>query len=265
MFLEKNFRQKFFGESSPSGSGHGNDVLRYRLLPRRQRRHRCAFPFRVVGGVWVFLARPSLAFIFSGDGKGEVTGVAGNDDDEGANTSGDGIEGLGLGGLGFFFLHEKKFLYVINLHAEKSARLVRMNVDFAQGLGLNPRTWVFRFYFFSILFFPVSFEQGSVSFIVVPQPVPSIFAPSTQSAPPCHRHRSSLRLFMFAEHHHPPLLRAPLQHLHPPLRRAPSPAVRVYWIVMSSGHGHYESTAGKISILQLKCERKSNWDEVICD
>jgi len=53
----------------------------------------------------VFLARPSPALIFSGDSEGKVTRVVG--DGEGADASDDGGEGLGLGGLGFFFVHEK--------------------------------------------------------------------------------------------------------------------------------------------------------------
>jgi len=54
--------------------------------------------------VWVFLARPSPALIFSNDGKGEVTGVASDGDSKGADASGDGVEGRDLG-ASFFFVH----------------------------------------------------------------------------------------------------------------------------------------------------------------
>jgi len=54
------------------------------------------------------------------------------------------------------------------------------------------------------------------------------------------------------------------EHPHPPLRRAPSPAIHVCRMVVCFGGRLHESTTGKFHILQLKCGRKSNWDEVIC-
>jgi len=61
------------------------------------------FPFPgIFGGAWVFLARPSPTLIFSDDGKGEVTGVAGDSDSKGADASSDGVEGRDLGGWVFF-------------------------------------------------------------------------------------------------------------------------------------------------------------------
>ena len=52
----------------------------------------------------MFLARPSPALIFSDDGKGEVTGVAGDGDSKGGDASGNGVEGRDLGDS-FFFVH----------------------------------------------------------------------------------------------------------------------------------------------------------------
>ena len=63
----------------------------------------------------MFLAHPSPAPIFSGNGEGEVTRVPGDGDgecdDEGVDTSDDGVKGRDLG-AGFFFVHEKKLLYL---------------------------------------------------------------------------------------------------------------------------------------------------------
>jgi len=74
------------------------------------------FPFPgIIGGVWVFLARPpSPALIFFSDGECNVIGAQdpfffGDGEGDGSTTShsqdsfGNGVEGMDLGGLVFFF------------------------------------------------------------------------------------------------------------------------------------------------------------------
>jgi len=141
-----------------------------------------------------------------------------------------------------------------------------MNVDFAQGLGSNPGTWVFRFYFFDLFFnrFP-SFPKGPGCLHCRPTARAFHLHSTPQSSPPVvaasHSGCSCL-----------PAARVCRPTYSQSTIAAPSSTSSQSTIAGCSCLAdcgvfrppRNESIAGMFRILQLKCGRKSNWDEVIC-